>query len=396
MTQIPRVRTSPGNAFRRVPVVVALGVALLLPGGRPAHATCPPPCAVTSCPAAGSAAWASYLMTVLEGGLEWTFEYTVIRNIGAVIDALTRYANQRTNGMQHLTDAEGIMSDRRNTQYQSGTVAETRADFYRQLAPARGACVSGSYTRDGVNGTYGAGGSYEAIGAAEKDVNRLLGNNETGKSDRGQLQYQNSRFSQRITRYNNPAATGLSTTASYGPDLDIQPYQSVFRFDTLADGQEYETAKDVIYNLAGDVVLDPIRGPALERVDGQNLSMERNSEQARLNLTAAILMGTVERRRPHGAPRSNQAVEHGTSYTSTHSSSYTEMAINALAKTTATQTKGQNLDTAVAMMAESARQLFVLYTMMEQWSALKAVRLAMDVKASSVGNPRLAGRVLQP
>lgn len=395
MTQTHRLTMSSGPALRKVAVIVVLALALLTPSARQASAICPPPCASTSCPTAGSAAWASYLVTVLEGGLEWTFEYTVIRNIGAVVDALTRYANQKTNNKQHLVDAEGIMSDRRNAQYQSGTVAETRADFYRQVAPARGACVSGSYTRDGVNGTYGTGGSNEAIGEAEKNVNRILSNNEPGKSDRGQLQYQNSRFSQRIARYNNPPATGLSGGASYGPDLDIQPYQSVFRFDTLANGQEYETAKDVIYNLAGDVVLDPIRGPALERVDGQNLSMERNSEQARLNLAAAILMGTVERRRPNGAPRSNQAVEHGTSYTSTHASSYTEMAINALAKTTASQTKGQNLDTAVAMMAESARQLFVLYTMMEQWSALKAVRLAMDVKDSSAGNPRLAGRVLQ-
>jgi hypothetical protein len=306
------------------------------------------------------------------------------------IDALVRYANQGTNNYQNVTDSLAINTDGAAGTRTAVNIAQRRINNSMQIMPSRTTCVAGTHAKDSIYAVYGGsgfGGTNAAIRAAETAINNTWSNASGTIGERGRLAFQNTRYADRITRYNNQDGTGLAVTPTVGKDRDLLPYESIFKMENLAAANDYQAGKDVVFNLQGDVVLDPVRGAVLSRADGQNLSVTNYSDQTKLNLAGSVLMGLVERRRSTGGYKTEQALQNG--------SSYTTLALQALAKAQAGETKGQNLDEVSQMIGDSNRQIFMLYYFFEQMAAIQATSLAMDVKGSSAELSGLAQRLIQ-
>ena len=408
-------RTKPLNAgrhpvsFRRFLLTTALSIALLAGAVGGANAKVPP-CKVSICPTVGATMWTTYTVTVVQ-----TFELVFIRSfiqyMSALVEAMTLHANQKSNNASHEQVVKTIRSDREAAVIEASSTAYQRTNVVKQVKPSETACATGSYTKHATYGSYAQDGARDAIAAGEKDVNNRLSNVGTdysggGIGTKGQLNYLSQRYEERMSRYNNPDMTQISGVGSYGKDADLKPFASLLEPILLDDGKEYDTARDVVYNLAGDVVLDPVRGPLLDRQSGKNLAVVRYSWQAKLNLIASVMMGAVERRREHAGMRSNQSVEVGSSFTTYNTlegkdlkdistSSYAKLATAALVEGMAGQTKGQNLDQAGSLMMDTGRQLLTLYTIMEQWTAIKAVNLVLDIEESRVQPASMATRPME-
>ncbi len=231
----------------------------------------------------------------------------------------------------------------------------------------------------------------QGMAQAESNTFNTTWSNAAGTAgEKGRLAYMNDRYNQRIARYNNNAATGLATAPSIAADADLTPLETIMAKQDLNNPDDLTAAQDVVFNLVGDAVDDPVRGQALIRSEGRGSAVLRNQQSARLNLSSTILQGMVERRRNNPTTgKSEQAFN-------AEAANYTSSATRALdiAKNNAEQGKSANLDTLVAMIGDASRQLFVMQTFMEQWAALKAVSLAIDVKTNSAGNAGVGVRTL--
>jgi len=123
-----------------------------------------------------------------------------------------------------------------------------------------------------------------------------------------------------------------------------------------------------------------VRGAVLSRSEGRNLAIVRNSEIAKSNLASGALMAMVERRRDaSGAGKSTQSLN--------VSGSYTDNASKALAESNAAQNTPQNLRTVALLLRRNDVQYLAFRGLLEQYAALHATAVAMDIKQSSAQNP---------
>lgn len=367
-------------------LLAATGIGLPV---REAAATTPPPCETTECPSAGPKAWTALTKAVVAALA--VLEEDVYLNMLYFKDALTRLGNQHSNTRQNTLKSLTSVNDKDMSNRLTYDVGRARAAAAVQVStPSRTAC-SADARRSAV--LQASALSRAAVGAAETVNTNILTNEPSSAGGRGQLAFTNERFQNRMSRYCDnttvSAPGGITCTATIGANRDTQPYASIFQQNVFATANDYTAAKDVVLNLMGDAVKDPVRGPALTRQEGQAASLRLYSEQAQMNLASSIMLASVERRRELGAVGSGSELSKRAEALS--AGNVTPASLQ-MATTGAGQTSSQNLDAVSALIGESNRAIFQLRDYMEQWAAIKAVSLAIDVKQNSSGGASVSSR----
>lgn len=366
----------------RISLLAVLAVAGIVLPVQQAEAVVPPPCETTECPGTGPEAWAAVTSAGLYALAD--LEASIYANMVRVKDALTRLANQSTNNRQNLSNSFSGINDSNNATMVGQNLGSVRAQILPQILPSRTACGQETVKTQIF---MASAASRAAIGGAETATTAILTNAPSTPGNLGQLGYSSARFQNRMTKYCNTATVNppgtISCTATIGVDKDLFPYDSIFKPPSLASANAYTAAKDVVLNLMGDAVLDPVRGQSLLRQEGQNLSIQRYSEQAKINLSADILQSIIETRRDLSGGGSEQ---------SQRDSSYNGMALRKLAEINAGQTKGQNLDTLAPLLSDVNRDMLTLQMYLENMAALVAVGLSVNITNHSAGSTSIAGR----
>ncbi len=384
---------------RSVAFLLAASLLLSLSPVRKAQAW---PFCVTACGMTAAPSWSLH-QTILQGGLE-AMDNWIWFLMSQLQAALVKYANQGSNDQQNIINSMAALNDGQNAASFAADRSEAVVASAMEIRPSVSACATNQATTKAFGAMLGltsdsflpdAGTSARsAMSQAETDTFNTTWSNAPGSpGQNGRLAYMTSRSEQRIARYNNPASTGLTTAASIAPDADLTPVETILAKQRFNTADEETAAQDVIFNLMGDAVQDSVRGNVLVRSDGRTQFILRQQDSARLNLAATILSGLVARR--HVNPETGKSELEMNADAAAFVMSPTKALEES--QSIAEQSKSGNLDKVEAMVGDASRQLFVLQTYMEQWAAIKAVSLAMDIKANSARGAGVGARsVLQP
>ena len=379
-------------------VAVVLVCSLLVPALPVRRAQAAHPC-IIACSETAPPAWALHMSIVL-AGLE-AFDAWLWYLMSLLQASLTKYANQGSNNGQNMVESMSALKDQVDNTEFANAVADAKVETAMEIRPSETGCAANQETNKlmGIMLGLNAGSFLPSTGttarqgmaqAESNTFNTIWSNAPRTPGENGRLAYMNNRYTQRIARYNNNAATGLATAPSIAADADLTPLETIMGKQDLTDPDDLTAAQDVVFNLVGDAVDDPVRGQALVRSEGRGAAVLRNQQSSRFNLSSTILQGMVERR------RNNPTTGKSEQTFNADAANYSGSATRALdiAKDNAEQGKSANLDTLVTMIGGASRQLFVMQTLMEQWAALKAVGLAIDVKSNSAGNAGVTARTI--
>lgn len=365
-------------------VACVLSGAFLFGSVTPARA-----CAAEIVKTVGSAAisnyWDVYWMTT-----------QVSRAFGNLIDAITRLANQSTNNTQNHVDALGVMSDKDATQMSASTTAKIRAAGAADFMPSRSVCQGA--TAQGL--VVAANATMISSRAATQNTFREFSNNISGGSEKGSLGALNTRFQVRCSKYANPSVVKApsvcpGTTDPEMQDLDIQPWKALIDPITFKTPAYRDAAIDAVFMLTDISPPDPLKGPALSRVDGQNLHMLRMRDITRMNLARGVLEDMVAIRTDTGSgvSRLGRYVELVTGQKIDPATGKLSDIVQS--STVAGEMENAAVATLVTRLATQQALLFEIMRVTEQMLALEAVELAIKIENGRGGNSRLAGRVIQ-
>lgn len=366
------------HSLTRLPALFLLAVIAFAGMATPAKAFTPP-CEWYECPGAAPSAWAAY-GTAVAAALT-TLELQMKNMMYQIKDAVVRLANQRTNNLQETSTARSGLVDTVNTARFSSATASARIANASSFIPSRIACgvESQSDTMFARTVAYRA-----ATGAGERKNSAVFSNGPSTPGEKGQLAYLSKRYDNRMTRYCNAGAMDVSCTPTHGADRDLKPYDSIFKFGKFDTTKDYEAAVDVVTNLMGNVVADGVKGASLDRQEGRTLNVVRMSEQAKLNLSASVLMSMVERRKDDGSGTSQAAVQSANSFAEDASRMLW------LAENGSGQNDESNMDGLAALIGASNRQLYDFRMLLEQLAMIRATSLAMETKENGARNNTLS------
>lgn len=317
-------------------------------------------------------------------------------------DVLTRYANQLSNDDQNLAKSQQSLSDRLNAQITSTDLGETRTEMATEFVPSRVVCGMVA-RRQALDTTQAYYASYRTT--LQNDSTKYS-NNATGSgSERGTLQATTSVFSQRCTKYANPATIGTIPGVSCpGPtdtnfrDLDIQPWKAILDPIAFTTPARQQAAVDAIRMLTEVVPPDPVRGNVLLRQEGQNLHVMRMRDVTRMNLARGILEDIV-------AMRAVDPAATGAAAGKSRLARYIELvtgqdfnpATNSLSGQlpvilAAGEPENAAVQTASAALLTQQALLLNIVSIAQQMSAAMAVDNAISIEASRSGNAGVASR----
>lgn len=356
----------------------------------------------TACGMTAEPSWALH-QSIVEGGLEALDEWIWFL-MSELQSALVKYANQGSNDQQNIVTSMSALNDHVEQSSFAADRSEAVVDTALQIRPSVSACATNQATTKAFGAMLGlssdsflpdAGTSARsAMSTAESTVYNATWSNAPGTAGQnGRLAYLTDRYQNRIARYNNQDSTGLTTSASIAPDADLTPVTTILTKLRFDNADEETAAEDSVFNLMGDAVSDSIRGNILVRSDGRTQFLLREQEKARLNLASTILTGLVERRRVNAETGKSELELNAdaAAFVMTPNKALDEGSADS------EQSKSANLDKVISMVGDASRQLFVLQTYMEQWAAIKAVGLAMDIKSNSARGAGVGTRtILQP
>lgn len=394
---------------RRAGLLLLLSVFFLFSGLPVKKAYSNHPCLV-ACGMTAPTSWALH-QSIMMAGLAAMDEW-IAYLMSQFQTALVKYANQGSNNLQNTLNSMSAMNDHVEASSFAADRASVTVDTALHISPSMTACATNQATTKMFGAMFGlisdsylpnqVNSARFAMRIAENRFNGIFSNSNSTPAEMGRLSYTSDRYEMsRIPRYNNPATTGLTSTASIAPDADLTPVDTILAKVRFASMDEETAAEDTVLNLVGDAVEDSIRGNVLVRSDGRTQFMLRMQQNARFNLASTILSGTVERRKINNYNSQSIDYQNGKSELELSADSVAFVMSPNKAQEDgnagARQTKSANLDTLIALMGDSSRELFVLQTYLEQWAAIKATSLAMDIKAHSARGAGVSARtLLQP
>ena len=320
----------------------------------------------------------------------------VSRAFGNLIDAITRLANQSTNNTQNHVDALGIISDKDATQMSASTTAKIRAAATADFMPSRSVCQGA--TAQGL--VVAANATMISSRAATQNTFREFSNNIAGGSEKGSLGALNTRFQIRCSKYANPSVVRApsvcpGTTDPEMQDLDIRPWDALIDPITFRTTQHRDAAIDAVFMLTDISPPDPLKGPALSRVDGQNLHILRMRDVTRMHLARGVLEDMVAIRTDTGSgvSRLGRYIELVTGQKIDPATGKLSDIVQS--STVAGEMENAAVSTLITRLATQQALLFEIMRVTEQMLAIEAVELAIKIESGRGGNPRLAGRVIQ-
>lgn len=371
---------APVSMSRKVLLVAAIGIFLLIGGSAPAGAACS--AAITKDAAS----------TTVSIGKSITAAGTYITNLFIGLnDSLTRLANQMSNGQDKLAKTMTSLTDSRITQSITSSLGPRRAAAAGQFVPSRVVCglVSQSARIENTRVYYD-----NTRTALQKANSSYSTNTIGGPTEKGTIQATASAFVDRCQKYANPATmqvpAGLTCN---GPadaalrDLDIQPWKAVLDPVMFTTDARVQAAKDAVKMLTEVVTPDPVRGPALLRSEGKTLHVNRMRDVTRMNLARGVLedmvaMRTADLTDATSRSRLARYIEAVTNRpfdpaTQDVNNSVTQMTPEVMAAG-----EGENAakQTIAAKLAIQQGLIFELMRLGEQITALEATELAIKVE----------------
>lgn len=378
----------------RAGLVLVLAGALLVGGAQPGQACTP---VLTGF---ASSAYAAIVAKVAAS------IYAITTGFASLYDPVTRYANQTTNNHQNEVGVLGIMTDRRVATMSATGTAESRLRVAQEMVqPSRVACrqVMSQVLYKETWPEYAT----QRVALLKPETDFSLNRPGTA-SERGTLAALSQAFQYRCSKYadvTNMLIPAGVTCAGGDPayiDMDTKPAQSIFEPVVYPDADRELAAKDTIRMLIQVAPGDPLRGPALSRVDGQNLHVERMKNLTRMNLARGVLQDAVAMRTKQttaftdgrsGLSRMERLRELMTGRT--NGATGLSVAAQMDQIQLAAQPENANVQSYAARLAGQRMLLLELIRMTEQMVALEAVRLAVRVEENPAGQATLAGRAIQ-
>lgn len=353
--------------LRRRALALCLSGALLgtvLPVA-PAHAVCYP-CEVECSPAA-PAAWGAATATVMTA-VE-TMGFSIANSIRYFSSMLQLLATDVANTTQAQNNTQIAINDREVTHIKALAASESRSELLKTTMPSPQACALSSSSERIVGRAAQVGGS---VKNAEGKSTALFSNAEGTAAETGELAYVSSRFQVRAQKYCDPKEiSGCTPSVATNADLNVAP---IFTKTTFS-GTELDTARDAVNNLIGDVVDDPVRGPALLTSTGQTATVVNKQRQARANLSAAVLTNIVEARATDASGNSQNKEDEELARVDT------AVGANSLILGQG-QTDGQSEAEIDAAMEAISNQLLKLRGTFEKIAIIRAVGMATDIQVN--------------
>lgn len=350
------------------------------------------------------------MVTVL---IETVLKPAVLHAISNFMQVWPPLANQITNNTQHVIDLEGVLSDRETAAFSATSEAQTRAENAVRLLPSRTACRVFTHARqsaqvlvmratgDGPHGLYRT--SQEAVNA--------YATNGVAATERGTL-YAAQSVMKDIGDFCDPnVILPPSGFPCHDPGSDemrfryADPWRAVFG---AQDGLIPPSPTDMKNRAARlfarmatePVPPDPIRGPALQRVEGQNRAAQRWHDIAAVSLAWGALDHMVDDR----IGEVPAGVDVFTDATAAENASLEYMRQKLWNNPTLTkddvrdraaQHYGANYDDLAPLVGEVNKVYWLLFNNLERLAALKAVHATREVQKLRAGGATLAGRVIQ-
>lgn len=353
--------------LRRRALALCLSGALLgtvLPVA-PARAWCYA-CEVECSPAAPSA-WGAATATV--GGAVETMGFTIANSIRVFSSMLQLLAADRANTTQAKNNTQVALNDREVSHAKALGTTQTRSELLKSTMPSSQACAL-STSSEKIAGRATQVGT--SVKAAEGQSTALLSNASGTAAETGELAYVSSRFKTRADKYCDPKEiSGCTPSVATNADLNVAP---IFTKTTFS-GTELDTARDAVSNLIGEVVDDPVRGPALATSTGQTAMVVNKQRQARANLSAAVLTNIVEARAADASGNSQNKEDEELARVDT------AVGANSLVLGQG-QTDGQSEAEIDAAMEAISNQLLKLRGTFEKIAMIRAVGMATDIQVN--------------
>ncbi len=273
------------------------------------------------------------------------------------------------NTTQAQNNTQIAINDREVTHITALGATQTRSELVKSTLPSAQACALSTSSEKIVGRAAQVGGS---VKNAEGKSTALLSNAAGTAAETGELAYVSSRFQVRAGKYCDPKEiSGCTPSVGTNADLDVAP---IFTKTTF-NAKELDIARDAVNNLIGDVVDDPVRGPALLSSTGQTQTVVNKQNQARANLSAAVLTNIVEARAtdPLGNSQKKEDEE----------LARVDVAVGANSLILGQgQTDGQSEAEIDAAMEAISNQLLKLRGTFEKIAMIRAVGMATDIQVN--------------
>ncbi len=315
-------------------------------------------------------------------------------------DSVTRLANQGSNNIQNYTKTQTSLTDKFVAQSTAMANGTARTSAVLQSVPSRTACRTASNANRMNTSVYSAArvATYEATQRAATDY---ASNAPGTPTEKGSLQASQATFLDMMTDFCDPAImnapAGVNCTLSNDSSGEpmafrfTQPYQAVFgvpngTIPPAATNGEHRAARLFVRMATEPVPTDPLRGPVLQRQEGQNAFLKRQSDIAAINLARGALDRMVDDR-IGTLTAGSESVEYLRQRAWADASGMAKDAIDRAAQPTAA-----NMDDLAPMIADINKIYLQIFNNFERLAAMKATNLSRVVLEQPAGNAGLASR----
>jgi hypothetical protein len=385
-------------------VAGVLAVFLSVQSLAPARAGCGSCCGIPECQL-GSTIVSEIVDTVV-GEMIDELSDLVDDFIEEIIDELVRFANQGSNNQQNVTDSLAILNDQTDITNLAPEYAQTRVRNAIRMIPSRTACriyvrdleVSKKMINDYL---LGPSGVYSQTQRMETDY---AANLPGGPTDKGRIFSSQNLVKDIGDGFCDPAVlkppAGFPCTLvddSAGKPMAFRYTQPWLALFGVKDGlippdttsPENRAARLFARMAIEPVPVDPLRGAALSRAEGQTLFIRRQSDIAAINLARHALDRMIDDRLGENTP-GNESIEF------IRQKMWNDSALTiADVKTRAGQPLGANYDDLAPMVGEVNKIYWQVFNNLERLAAIKSVHMARVVQEFKAGASAISARVIQ-
>lgn len=377
--------------------VPAAGLGLALTSQPAAAASCS---TIPGC-TKGSTAANKFASTTVSAALT-AYRMLVETYLTMLSDSLTRLANQGSNNVQNFTKTQTSLTDKFISQTVASANGAARVQAAFEAIPSRTACRTAS-NANRLNVSTLSTARVAAYDATQRDATDYAANAPGTPGNRGSIAATNANFLDMMNGFCDTnimkEPSGISCTIANDRDgipmafRYTQPFLAVFgvKDNTIppaATDGENRAARLFVRMATEPVPVDPIRGNVLQREEGKNAFLRRQSDIAVINLARGALDRLVDDRIGTLSPGSESvALLRQRAWADANG-----MAKDAIDR--ASQPTAANMDDLAPLIADINKIYLQIFNNFERLAAMKATNLARVVGESQTGSASVSTRTI--
>lgn len=381
--------TQPKRTIARLscrPLAATVALLVGLSFASPARASC----AIGVIPGDTLESAADILEEALAAGM------TIAYSLATLTDSIVRLATNTTQSTETRNRARASQADARAVQETAGTVGKVRAEVSKEFVPSVSVCGEVSAQRRlGMTGA-----TYASARTALQNANTNFSAGGPGTAGaKGTVEGLAKLWNDRCTKYADltklqtggytlPGGTCAGASNAALKDLDVQPWKALLDPVQFPDADRVTAAADAIKMLTEISPPDHVRGPALQRAEGQNLHVLRMRDITRMNLARGVLedIAALRTANPGGGVTHSRLARYFELVTGQKFDTGTGMLVKDPNASPDTKTAGEPenaaLQLASSRLATQQGLMFEIMRLSEQLIALESVELAIKVEKS--------------